>query len=363
MPLRQRTLDGPGRDRTCDLGIKSPLLYQLSYRPRSSSVRSHASSNCSMLRRCSSLNSNRATSCRASAGRRSRPPPRGARAAASAAGAGAAASEEAHLRGFHDQASVACARRPPIHSAKSGSTTDAPRAVALDVGGRREPLERACARSLLLRSSCVEHALARTASRRRRSPRAATSARSSKPRQCASNSGLELGERRGVRARPSPRASPVAPGSTSSQSRCASSIARCGCPFAAAISGFSASPTLRPRLAEARRRRTRRCRRPRAARAASARPGRRAAAPCPRTAARISPGSEPAKTNDATSPWNWMWLRRSASISFTFVTSWNSSSTISARKPPPSSSRSGRSSSACSAGSGSIAAGRAGASR
>jgi hypothetical protein len=26
-------VDGPGRDRTCDLGIKSPLLYQLSYRP------------------------------------------------------------------------------------------------------------------------------------------------------------------------------------------------------------------------------------------------------------------------------------------------------------------------------------------
>src|SRR5437867_42749 len=25
--------DGPGRDRTCDLRIKSPLLYQLSYRP------------------------------------------------------------------------------------------------------------------------------------------------------------------------------------------------------------------------------------------------------------------------------------------------------------------------------------------
>jgi hypothetical protein len=24
---------GPDRDRTCDLGIKSPLLYQLSYRP------------------------------------------------------------------------------------------------------------------------------------------------------------------------------------------------------------------------------------------------------------------------------------------------------------------------------------------
>ena len=43
------------------------------------------------------------------------------------------------------------------------------------------------------------------------------------------------------------------------------------------------------------------------------------------------PGSEPAKTNDATSPWNWMWLRSSASISFTFVMSWNSSSTISAR--------------------------------
>ena len=27
------TLNGPDRDRTCDLGIKSPLLYQLSYRP------------------------------------------------------------------------------------------------------------------------------------------------------------------------------------------------------------------------------------------------------------------------------------------------------------------------------------------
>ena len=26
---------GPDRDRTCDLGIKSPLLYQLSYRPSS----------------------------------------------------------------------------------------------------------------------------------------------------------------------------------------------------------------------------------------------------------------------------------------------------------------------------------------
>ena len=42
LPLRAVTpsahgsssLNGPGRDRTCDLGIKSPLLYQLSYRPR-----------------------------------------------------------------------------------------------------------------------------------------------------------------------------------------------------------------------------------------------------------------------------------------------------------------------------------------
>jgi hypothetical protein len=31
---RQAVLDGPDRDRTCDLGIKSPLLYQLSYRPQ-----------------------------------------------------------------------------------------------------------------------------------------------------------------------------------------------------------------------------------------------------------------------------------------------------------------------------------------
>jgi hypothetical protein len=30
---------GPGRNRTCDLGIKSPLLYQLSYRPLPEEVR------------------------------------------------------------------------------------------------------------------------------------------------------------------------------------------------------------------------------------------------------------------------------------------------------------------------------------
>ena len=68
---------------------------------------------------------------------------------------------------------------------------------------------------------------------------------------------------------------------------------------------------------------------------------------------RIRPGSEPANTNEATSPWNWMWLLRIASISLTFVMSWNSSRTISARNPPPSSRRNGRSSSACRAGSGS----------
>ena len=33
-----RSGDGPGRDRTCDLGIKSPLLYQLSYRPQNPAV-------------------------------------------------------------------------------------------------------------------------------------------------------------------------------------------------------------------------------------------------------------------------------------------------------------------------------------
>ena len=30
---RPLSSSGPGRNRTCDLGIKSPLLYQLSYRP------------------------------------------------------------------------------------------------------------------------------------------------------------------------------------------------------------------------------------------------------------------------------------------------------------------------------------------
>jgi hypothetical protein len=29
-PLNGAAVDGPCRDRTCDLGIKSPLLYQLS---------------------------------------------------------------------------------------------------------------------------------------------------------------------------------------------------------------------------------------------------------------------------------------------------------------------------------------------
>src|SRR5262249_42892253 len=37
----QAIRDGPGRDRTCDLGIKSPLLYQLSYRPRTDQCRAH----------------------------------------------------------------------------------------------------------------------------------------------------------------------------------------------------------------------------------------------------------------------------------------------------------------------------------
>jgi uncharacterized protein YndB with AHSA1/START domain len=32
-PVGAGACSGPGRDRTCDLGIKSPLLYQLSYRP------------------------------------------------------------------------------------------------------------------------------------------------------------------------------------------------------------------------------------------------------------------------------------------------------------------------------------------
>jgi hypothetical protein len=32
-PRSHPAVNGPGRDRTCDLGIKSPLLYQLSYRP------------------------------------------------------------------------------------------------------------------------------------------------------------------------------------------------------------------------------------------------------------------------------------------------------------------------------------------
>ena len=37
LPELQGFSYGPGRDRTCDLGIKSPLLYRLSYRPRAAS--------------------------------------------------------------------------------------------------------------------------------------------------------------------------------------------------------------------------------------------------------------------------------------------------------------------------------------
>ena len=44
-PIGARSLtSGPGRDRTCDLGIKSPLLYQLSYRPSFRSAAEYASS-------------------------------------------------------------------------------------------------------------------------------------------------------------------------------------------------------------------------------------------------------------------------------------------------------------------------------
>jgi hypothetical protein len=37
-PVNRAAANGPGRNRTCDLGIKSPLLCQLSYRPRSERV-------------------------------------------------------------------------------------------------------------------------------------------------------------------------------------------------------------------------------------------------------------------------------------------------------------------------------------
>jgi hypothetical protein len=40
MLLVEKRGGGPGRDRTCDLGIKSPLLYRLSYRPREREYRS-----------------------------------------------------------------------------------------------------------------------------------------------------------------------------------------------------------------------------------------------------------------------------------------------------------------------------------
>ena len=57
---------------------------------------------------------------------------------------------------------------------------------------------------------------------------------------------------------------------------------------------------------------------------------------------------------EATSPWCWMWLRRSLSKSLTLAMSWNSSSATSTREPLRSATRCGRSSSAWSAGSGSV---------
>ena len=38
VPLSHAAKNGPGWIRTSDLGIKSPLLYQLSYRPATASV-------------------------------------------------------------------------------------------------------------------------------------------------------------------------------------------------------------------------------------------------------------------------------------------------------------------------------------
>ena len=46
---------------------------------------------------------------------------------------------------------------------------------------------------------------------------------------------------------------------------------------------------------------------------------------------RISAGSEPANTYDATSPWCWMWLRTRPSRPSIRPMSWNSSNAISAR--------------------------------
>src|SRR6476620_12796034 len=40
--VRRNFRDGPSRDRTYDLGIKSPLLYQLSYRPEVTRVPSRS---------------------------------------------------------------------------------------------------------------------------------------------------------------------------------------------------------------------------------------------------------------------------------------------------------------------------------
>ena len=51
----QAVPNGPGRSRTCDLGIKSPLLYQLSYRPVRASVgtiRRAPRGRCRAARRC-----------------------------------------------------------------------------------------------------------------------------------------------------------------------------------------------------------------------------------------------------------------------------------------------------------------------
>ena len=103
----------------------------------------------------------------------------------------------------------------------------------------------------------------------------------------------------------------VPPRSTSSQSRCASSIARCGWPFAEPSSGL-APPRRCACSAGSARQRMRRCPRPRAgpSRIGTAEPysgGSLFSKSC-----FISPGSEPAKTYEATSPWYWMWLRRIA---------------------------------------------------
>ena len=248
--------------------------------------------------------------------------------------------------------------RRSIQSEKSGSTSTVRPSIDLDLALALETLQRTADRCLV-GVEAREHV--------RPQPRAAALHNRAQAlvldRREALPARLELRSRarRSVvvqRMPPSPRSvAGAAGGQSSSQRRYARSIARCGWPAAVCDERRSThSPAERSVCLKRSTMYAGDVRDGQAAEAHRAPPARRAVVPSRSNSSFIRPCSEPAKTYDATSPWCWMWLRRIASSRGNLAEVLELVEHDRARGSRRSfSSRSGRSSSACSAGSGSVA--------